>query len=268
MCKGEINMKRYVVLVLCLVLCFTLTGCTSPFKVIKNITSSILSSQKVEDTENPVEENDVQNEVEDEIPEPEEQENPYPYSQKILLTASKGSSNATMQLMNYENGDWKTTYTCNATVGKDGIGSNYGEGKSVTPAGIYKLGVILCTTKPANNWPYRIVSSKTCIVDDVNSTLYNTIQDVDSLSSNVHVDRIGNTIINGNSQQCMYIEHNGDGISNEGVVAGKGSAITICGRKTSLTATAGCVDIAALDLRNIISQMNYNNNPHIEIVVK
>ncbi len=248
-------MRRFT-LVLCLLLCITLTGCTTPFKIIKSLT---FFSKEQEVTEIPQE--DDSSLVDEEV------ECPSPYSQKLVLNAHSGLSNATMQLMNWEDGDWKSVYTCKATVGKDGIGSNYGEGKSVTPAGTYKLGVILCTTAPGNNWPYRIVTSKTCIVDDTGSTYYNTIQNIDSLPSNVHVDRIGNTIINGNSHQCMYIEHNGDGISNEGVVAGKGSAITICGRTKSLSATAGCVDVSASDLVNIISKMDYNNNPHIEISV-
>ncbi len=263
-------MKRYAVLVLCLVLCFSLSGCTSPLNVVKNIMNNLPIFQKVEeDTEDKsnISEDETESEETPEM-EAEEKENPYDYSQKLLLTATSGSSNATMQLMNWENGNWKSVYTCKATIGKNGAGTNYGEGKKVTPVGTYKLGVILCKSNPGNNWPYRIATTKTCIVDDTASEYYNTIQNVDSVPKNVSVDRIGNTIIKGNTNQCMYIEHNGNGISTEGVVKGKGSAITICGKTTSLYATAGCVDISASDLSNIISQMNYNNNPHIEIVVK
>ena len=173
-----------------------------------------------------------------------------------------------MELMNWENGEWKAIYSCKATIGKNGAGSNYGEGKKITPTGIYKLGVVLCKSEPGNNWPYRIVNTKTCIVDDTASQYYNTIQNLDSVPKNISVDRIGETIINGNTEQCIYIEHNGNGITSEGVVVGKGSAITICGKTTSLYATAGCVDISATDLKNIISRMNYKNNPHIEIVVR
>ncbi len=262
-------MKRYSLLVLCLVLCFSLSGCVSPFELFKNIGGLSITSQKEEDTQKPKEEepSTSQDETKDDgISKP--QENPYSYSQKLLLTTSYGSSNATMQLMNWENGNWESVYSCKATIGKNGAGSNYGEGKKITPTGIYKLGVILCKSEPGNNWPYRIVNTKTCIVDDTASQYYNTIQNADSIPKNISVDRIGETIINGNSEQCIYIEHNGNGLTSEGVVKGKGSAITICGKTTSLYATAGCVDISAYDLKNIISRMNYNNNPHIEIVIK
>lgn len=193
---------------------------------------------------------------------------PYAYSQKLLLTVAKGSTRGTMQLQNWQDGGWQTQYTCAATVGKNGAGANYGEGKGVTPVGVFKLGVILCQTPPAGNWPYRTVSTNTCIVDDTASPLYNTIQNKADLPAGTHVDTIGDTIINGNTHQCMYIEHNGDGLSASGVVAGKGSAITVCGKTTSLYATNGCVDISAGDLSAILAKLNYQNNPHIEIVVQ
>jgi L,D-peptidoglycan transpeptidase YkuD (ErfK/YbiS/YcfS/YnhG family) len=192
---------------------------------------------------------------------------PYPYSQKLLLTATGGSSHATMQLQNWEDGDWKTVYTCKATIGKNGAGPNYGEGKGITPTGVFKLGVILCQTPPANNWPYRTVTTKTCIVDDTASPLYNTIQNTDAIPAGTHVDTIGDTILNGNTHQCIYIQHNGDGLSNSGVVAGKGSAITVCGKTSSLYPTNGCVDVAAADLSALLAKMDYQDNPHIEIVV-
>lgn len=192
--------------------------------------------------------------------------NPYGYSQKLVVT-STGKSTATMQLMNFESGSWQLKYTCNATVGKNGIGSNYGEGKGITPTGTYKLGVILAETRPANSaWPYITVTKQTCVVDDTASTYYNTIQNINSLPSGTHYDTLGETIISGNTDFCIYIEHNGNGITNQNVVPGKGSAITICGKTSSLYATAGCIDIAHTDLIHILSLLEYNNQPHIEII--
>ncbi len=192
--------------------------------------------------------------------------NPYGYSQKLVVTAT-GKSTATMQLMNFESGSWQLKYTCSATVGKNGIGYNYGEGKGITPAGTFKLGVILAETRPVNSaWPYITVTKQTCVVDDTASTYYNTIQNIQSLPSGTHYDTLGETIISGNTDFCIYIEHNGDGITNQNVVPGKGSAITICGKTSSLYATAGCIDIAHTDLIHILSLLDYSNQPHIEII--
>ena len=191
--------------------------------------------------------------------------NPYGYSQKLVVT-STGKSTATMQLMNFEGGSWQLKYTCNATVGKNGIGYNYGEGKGITPAGTFKLGVILAETRPANAaWPYITVTKQTCVVDDTASTYYNTIQNIQSLPNGTHYDTLGETIISGNTDFCIYVEHNGDGITNQNVIPGKGSAITICGKTSSLYATAGCIDVAHTDLIHILSLMDYSNQPHIEI---
>ncbi len=197
-----------------------------------------------------------------------EGDSPVEYQQKIVVTGSKNSSNATLKLMIWENGAWETQYTCFATVGKNGLGDDYGEGKGVTPIGVFKLGVVLSESSIYNStWPNRIVSEDTCIVDDSASTYYNTIRNISDLPSDVHYDDIGNTIINGNSDKVMYIEHNGNGIDSEGVVPGKGSAITICGKTSDLYATAGCIDISAGDFNSILSLLDYSMNPHIEITV-
>ena len=194
---------------------------------------------------------------------------PFEYQQKIVVTGSSNSSNASMELFVWENGEWVSKYNCFATVGKNGIGYDYGEGKGVTPEGIFKLGVVLSKNTISNTtWPNEIVSEDTCIVDDVSSSYYNTIANISALPDGVGYDDIGNTIISGNSDKVMYIEHNGNGISSDGVVPGNGSAITICGKTSDLYSTAGCVDISAGDFNTILTMLDYSMNPHIEITVQ
>ncbi len=193
---------------------------------------------------------------------------PEEYSQKIVVTGKSNSTSATMELFTWENGEWVSQYSCAATVGKNGIGSNYGEGKGITPLGVYKLGVLLTAGKQTNEtWPYKKVTTDTGIVDDTSSSYYNTIVSISSMPSYVSCDPIGDTIINGNTDKCMYIEHNGNGLSSNGVVSGKGSAITICGKQGTLYATAGCIDISSSDFNVILSLLDYNLNPHIVIEV-
>lgn len=190
---------------------------------------------------------------------------PYDYQQKIVVSGS-GSGNASMELFEWENGDWVSKYSCFATVGKNGIGHNYGEGKGVTPAGTFKLGIVLSDRAISNaDWPNRIVTEDTCIVDDASSSYYNTIRNISELPEDVGFDDIGNTIVNGNSDKVMYIEHNGNGIDTDDVVPGNGSAITICGKTAGLYATAGCIDISDDDFNSILSLLDYSMNPHIEI---
>ena len=189
------------------------------------------------------------------------------HGQKLVLTTNSGSSIGSLQMYEFSKGSWQLKYTCVASYGKNGCGKNYGEGKGITPKGEFKLGTILSPSAISYNtdWPCTIVSETTCIVDDVNSPLYNTIQDKNALSKGTSYDPIGDTIVNGNSEACMYIEHNGNGTDTNNVQKGKGSAITLCGRRTSLSATAGCVDISASDFRNIVSMLDYTLNPYIII---
>ena len=191
---------------------------------------------------------------------------PEDYRQKIVVTGSANSHNAKMELFSWKNGGWKSEYSCNATVGKNGIGSNYGEGKGVTPKGIFKLGVILAKEPLTSTaWEVKVVDKNTCVVDDPSSPYYNMIVNKNILPSGVHYDTVGKTIINGYSTMCMYIEHNGDGLSSDNVEPGKGSAITICGKPKKLAATAGCIDISSEDLENIINKLDFTAEPHIEI---
>ena len=186
-------------------------------------------------------------------------------TQKVVVTALSGSSYGKLALFNWENGEWIQVFSCDATVGKNGISSNYGEGKKRTPAGEFKLGVALSKSDINNStWPFHKVTKDTCIVDDPASAYYNTIRSIASLPSGVSYDPIGKTLSN-TSNVLIFIEHNGDGYSSADVVPGKGSVITICGKTTTLKATAGCVDISAANMTKLIKQLDYSRNPVIAI---
>lgn len=191
---------------------------------------------------------------------------PEGYNQKVTVTAAPDSSYGTLTLYDWEEGQWVSKFTCDATLGKKGISPDYGEGKKRTPEGVFKLGVALTANSLSNeSWPVYLVSSDTCVVDDVNSADYNTIQSIRSLSSGVSYDPIGRTITQGTSNICIYIEHNGNGYDSENVVAGKGSVITICGRNSSIAPTSGCIDISSSNMKTLIGLLSYEKNPHIEI---
>lgn len=196
-------------------------------------------------------------------------ESPYDYEQIVKVSAKSGSSDAKLIMYEWQNGNWEKKFTCKAKVGNKGISSDYGEGISATPKGNFKLGLILSAKTIENtNLDTRVVTTKTCIVDDADSPLYNTLQSTTELPAGTHYDPIGNTILSGFSKAVMYIEHNGDGISTEGVMPNKGSAITICGVNGKLSATAGCIDITANDFDNLVSLLKREKNPHIETIIE
>ena len=58
---------------------------------------------------------------------------------------------------------------------------------------------------------------------------------------------------------------NGDGYSSDNVVKGKGSVITICGRNSTLSPTLGCIDISSGDMSTLLSYLDADKNPHIQI---
>ena len=198
----------------------------------------------------------------------EEAECPYEYSQKVTVTAHAGSTSGTLTVYNWENGDWTEKFSCGCKLGKNGIGSDYGEGKGVTPMGTFKLGFVMANVNPDNGMDFKLASSTLGIVDDAESELYNTLVDT-SQAGDVSVDRIGNNIVSGKLKAIIFIEHNGDGSSPEGVTPGKGSVITICGNYSyeEISETAGCIDIDVDDMTTLLSMLDGNLNPYIEITL-
>ena len=198
----------------------------------------------------------------------EEAECPYEYSQKVTVTAHAGSTSGTLTVYNWENGDWTEQFSCGCKLGKNGIGSDYGEGKGVTPMGTFKLGFVMANVNPDNGMDFKLASSTLGIVDDAESELYNTLVDT-SQAGDVSVDRIGNNIVSGKLKAIIFIEHNGDGSSPEGVTPGKGSVITICGNYSyeEISETAGCIDIDVDDMTTLLSMLDGSLNPYIEITL-
>ncbi len=196
----------------------------------------------------------------------EEAECPYEYSQKITVTAHAGSTSGTLTVYNWEHGDWVNKYSIACVLGRNGIGSDYGEGKGVTPMGTFKLGFVMANVDPKNNMNFKLASDTAAIVDDAESELYNTLVDTNTVGD-VSVDHVGSNIVNGKLNAIIFIEHNGDGLSSDGVTPGKGSVITICGNYSNVSETAGCIDISAENMTELLKLLDGSMNPHIEITL-
>ena len=195
------------------------------------------------------------------------EECPYDYQQKLTVTAMSGSSRASAVLYEWKNGDWARLASYNAAVGSNGIGFTR-EGSSTSPEGLYKLGVVLSSSKINTNLDTYDVTSNTCVVDDTGSSYYNQIMEKSDVPSGVHYDNIGKGLTNGTTYATIYIEHNGNGFSSNGVTKGNGSAIGLRGQYGSLSGTYGDVDIAAEDMRDLLSRLNAEKNPMIELVTE
>ncbi|MGN0368443.1 MAG: PASTA domain-containing protein [Wujia sp.] len=190
------------------------------------------------------------------------------YDQKIVVSAAPGATMGSLSLMNWEKGGWTSVYSTSCVVGRNGIGSNYGEGKGVTPLGTFKLGFVMSTVDPGNNMEYIQANSSLAIVDDTDSTLYNTMIDMDNVQDEISVDPVGSNIVKGKLNAIIFIEHNGNGHTSDNVVPGMGSVITICGNNNNISQTAGCIDISGSDMTKLLGLLDGTKNPHIEITLK
>lgn len=192
---------------------------------------------------------------------------PYDYEQKLTVKASSGSSHATAVLYEWQDGDWSKIKTYDATVGSKGIG-NTKEGSSTSPKGVHKLGVVLSSRNVSTNMDTYTATSNTCVIDDTKSSYYNQIMEKSSVPSGTHYDNIGKGLTDGSTYATIFIEHNGSGFSSTNVVSGNGSAIGLRGQNGSLSPTYGDVDISASDMRDLLSELDYDKNPVIELKTK
>ena len=193
-------------------------------------------------------------------------ESPYGYSQKLVVSAPAGSSYAQAAFCEWENGQWCERAVYSATVGKNGIGPGQ-EGSRRTPSGIHKLGVILSSASLQTNLSTYRATSNTSVVNETTSSYYNMIMEESEVPGGTSFDRIGKSLCNGTTYAMIYIEHNGSGFSSENVVAGGGSAMGVRGQYGALAPTYGDVDISYADMLDLISRLDVNKNPMIEIVV-
>lgn len=195
------------------------------------------------------------------------------HGQKIVVKRTKeGISYATLSLlqMNADTGKWDTINEYYARVGREGISSKYGENNSHTPKGTFPLGVLLYGSnldedKDTNYTDTESVTADTVISEDVNHNYNMILQNSSGLSDFDPIGkRLSGTYGDESNNILIFIEHNGNGKSNN-AVRGKGSAITICGCITPLEATGGCIDISSEDMEDLICYLDSSQDPVIEI---
>ena len=111
--------------------------------------------------------------------------------------------------------------------------------------------------------PFQQASDSTVIVEDEYSPYYNQIKDLSELPKGTDVDPIGKRLTDGTNNASIFIEHNGNGYSQSGVVSGAGSSITICGMYSDIAPTGGCIDISSSDMLTLLGYLNNSEYPHI-----
>ena len=184
---------------------------------------------------------------------------PNEYDQKLTVSASRGSSSATATLYEWKDGDWSEVAAYDAKVGANGIGTCT-EGSKTSPEGTHKLGVVLTKGDVSTDMESQKATSTTGVVSDSNSEYYNQIFDSPVTNKfDIIYEEFGNAAI--------FIEFNGNGFSSEGVTPGAGSAIFLRGKSGSLSATYGDVDISTDDMSDLLSRLDPNKKPVIELMV-
>lgn len=184
------------------------------------------------------------------------------HSQKLTVTASSGSSYATATFYEWKDGDWSEVTSYDACVGSNGIGTSR-EGSKISPEGTHELGVVLTKGNVDTDMETYSATQQTGVVSDTNSPYYNQIFEKQDVPNQAKFDLTYDEF----SNAAIFIEFNGDGFSSDGVVSGAGSALFVRGQSGSLSPTWGDVDISAGDMSDLLSRLDPNKKPVIELTV-
>jgi L,D-peptidoglycan transpeptidase YkuD (ErfK/YbiS/YcfS/YnhG family) len=180
-------------------------------------------------------------------------------SKQIIFVQSNSKAEATIQLFQLKDGEWKIIGTeFNASLGKEGITSpeKKVEGDNFTPSGIYTLGFAFGYAKTvATKLPYLNLTKNHFWIDDPSSKNYNKLVETkpkrgsyEVMRRNDHLYKLG-IVINYNTNP---------------VLPGKGSAIFFHLLRKKGIPTAGCI---AIDEINMITLLNWLDPENIPIVI-
>ena len=186
---------------------------------------------------------------------------PYGYDQKLTVSAASGSSAATATLYEWKHGGWSELAEYDATVGANGIGA-CSEGSNTSPEGTHKLGIVLTMGDDVSTMMETYtITQYTGVVSDTHSPYYNQIFEESDAPTLNEFDIVYGEF----SNAAIFIEFNGDGFSSEGVTPDAGSALFLRGKRESLSATHGDVDISESDMDDLLSRLDPDKNPVIEL---
>ena len=187
---------------------------------------------------------------------------PYDYDQKLTVSAASGSSSATATLYEWKNGDWSEVAVYNAIVAENGIGAT-SEGAKTSPEGTHKLGIVLTKGDVSTDMATYSATPNTGVVSDIHSSYYNQIFEKSDAPTLNNFDIVYEEF----DKAEIFIEFNGNGFSSEGVDPAAGSAMFLRGRNKSRPSTDGDVDISSSDMSDLLSRLDPNKNPVIELTV-
>lgn len=192
---------------------------------------------------------------------------PEDYEQKIEVNSSGTYASMVLYQWNGWSGEWEVKFeTDNVRVGENGVGKNYGEGKSITPEGKFNIGFCYSDESVETGLKFKRVTENSVFVDDERSQYYNMLVDRNWVESGMSYE---NTYAQFTERDlysaCIFIEHNGDGESPGTSRPGEGSVITICGIKGELKETLGCIDIKSYDMTKLLKCLDADLNPVIII---
>lgn len=184
-----------------------------------------------------------------------------------VIEVNTYGTQATLILREWDGREWVQLFeTDNVYIGANGAGTNYGEGKSVTPMGTFDIGFCYGLNLPNTQLEFKRVTENSVFVDDPESEYYNMLVDKNALSGNVSYENTYKQFAESRYYStCIFIEHNGDGKTVGSAEKYKGSVITICGINGELKPTLGCIDISSQDMAELLRYLDASKNPQITI---
>lgn len=178
-------------------------------------------------------------------------------SDQILLVDYKSGSNATLSIHEKRSGVWTQLYSCDAYIGKNGIGKTR-EGDKKTPVGTFNLTTPFgIKADPGAHMDYTQVTKYHYWCGTSGSKYYNQLIDMREIDRKYTSSDEYLINYKGEYNYCLFVDYNANG------EAGKGSCIFLhCTGKNKYT--AGCIAVPEKVMQKIIQWVK----PGAKIVIR
>ncbi|MDR3277626.1 MAG: PASTA domain-containing protein [Oscillospiraceae bacterium] len=184
-------------------------------------------------------------------------------AQKVIIAAT--GSSAALTLIEWDGRGWAELFTAQASVGANGVGSDYGEGKRISPEGIFDILFCYGLSAPDTRLRFKELAPGDVFVDDSASDYYNTIVNSSELPSGVSYENTYRQFQDDIYWTNIFFAYNGDGETPGFATPGQGSVYTICGINTSPRPTPGCIDITRADMTSLLALLDAAKSPVVVI---
>lgn len=199
------------------------------------------------------------------LPQPASSKSAEQWGQQEILVAPRGNGEATLTLLQMNQGSWVVLFECDAAIGRNGTTNSPREGDGKTPEGSFPVLFCYGLEQPDTGIAFVKVEEDSVWVDDSNSEYYNCLT-TRALAGNVSCEDTYSQFKRGFYSINLFFANNGDGQTPGSAIPGNGSVRVLEGYLKPLEPTNGDIKIAARDMETLLGMLEAEYDPVVTVL--